>query len=84
MRREGDTMFVLGFSAATILWFFVRRWEDARIDRDIEARLLLLDRERGKRIFDRHQRACPCGRRIAHTIDEDRAVRDPEWTDGKP
>jgi hypothetical protein len=71
---SGGEGFALGFVVATIVWFVELRRQDARINRDIEARLLALDKELVRRIFD--------ARKVKDYGDVDRAARAPEWTAG--
>ncbi len=76
---NAEAAFYLGVIAASVVWFVLLRRQDRRIDRDIEARLMALDRERIWRIFGRHTQRCACGRSIMVSLDEDAAVRDAEW-----
>ncbi len=60
--------FLLGFAAASVVWFFALRRQDARIDREIVARREALDGERVRLIFAKYK-------------DERVRLIAPEWGD---
>jgi hypothetical protein len=72
---------IVGFVAAIVCVLAY----DRRVDRDIEARLMALDKERVRRVFARHANPCDrCGGRGFSSFDEAAAVRDTEWSSGGP
>jgi hypothetical protein len=74
--------FFVGSLFGFVLAFVAIRFNDRRVDRDIEARLMALDRERIRRIFRRHVTPCHrCSGRGFDAFNEEAAVRDPEWAE---